>query len=356
MFKETKPSLLLTYKNKSNMKYLFLFALLGLLTSCNSEEQKEQQTEQQPAPQTLGSIEKADPALDAIVSADAKAEIIAEGFDWSEGPLWIEKTKTLLFSDVPKNTIYKWTEGKGKEVYLTPSGYTDTVKRGGETGSNGLLLDNNGNLVLCQHGNRQMARMNSPVDDPKPEFVTIAGKYKGKRFSSPNDGVYSSSGELYFTDPPYGLDKPSSKETPVNGVYKVKKNGEVILLVDSITRPNGIALFPGEKRLLVASSDGSKPNWYVFDVEAEGVKNGRIFYSAAGRDTSWKGLPDGFKIDKNGNVYASGPGGIYFFNSEGKVLGKLKLADPASNVALSPDEKTLYITNDMYVLRLKMRE
>jgi gluconolactonase len=342
------------------MKYLFAIVFLAITFSCGNEKQKTEEptAEQPPAAKMLGSVEKADAALDAIISPDARAEVIAEGFEWSEGALWLEKTNTLIWSDVPTNTIYKWTAEKGKEVYLTPSGYTDTAKRGGEMGSNGLTLDNEGNLILCQHGNRQIAKMNSPVNDPKPVFITLAGNYKGKRFSSPNDAVVSSTGEIYFTDPPYGLAKPEDKELPNNGVYKIKKNGEVVLLVDSISRPNGIALFPGEKRLLVASSDGDKPNWYVYELSegGGGVKNGRLFYSAEGLDKSIKGLPDGLKIDKNGNVFATGPGGIWIFNNEGKVLGKIKLDESTSNCALSPDEKTLYITNDMNVLRIKMRD
>lgn len=309
----------------------------------------------------MGTIERLDPALDKLIAADAKAEIIAEGFDWSEGPLWIEKHQMLLFSDVPKNMIYKWTAEKGKEVYLTPSGFSGTVTKSKEPGSNGLLLDADGNLVLCQHGNRQMARMNAPLDKPVSKFITLADNYLGKRFSSPNDAVYSSAGELFFTDPPYGLpmqnDNDPSKEISFNGVYKVNKNREVILLTDSITRPNGIAFLPGEKQLIVANSDPAKPNWFIYDIGDDGsLQNGKIFYSAAGYDRSLKGLPDGFKVDKNGNVFASGPGGIYFFNSTGKLLGKLKLPEASSNCALSPDEKTLYITNDMYVLRLKMRD
>ena len=309
----------------------------------------------------MGTIERNDPLLDAILSPAAKAEIIAEGFEWSEGPLWIEKYKMLLFSDVPANTVYKWTEEKGKEVYLTPSGYTDTAKRGGEMGSNGLTTDNEGNLVLCQHGNRQMARMDAPLDKPVAKFISIANLYNGKRFSSPNDAVYNSKGDLFFTDPPYGLetqgDNDPKKELPHNGVYKVKKNGEVILLVDSITRPNGIAFFPGEKKIMVANSDPAKPYWYIYDVsENDSLINGKTFYDpsvAMVKDV--KGLPDGFKIDKNGNVFATGPGGVWIFNNEGKLLGKIKLIESASNCALSSDEKTLYITNDMYVLRLKMR-
>jgi len=307
---------------------------------------------------TIGIVERYDSSLDTIVSKDAKAEIIAEGFDWSEGALWIEKYKMLLFSDVPTNTVYKWTEAKGKEIYLKPSGYTGTIQRGGEMGSNGLLLDNNGNLVLCQHGDRRMARMDAPLDNPQPKFIPLATNYKGKRFSSPNDAIMSTEGELFFTDPPYGLttqsDNDPAKEIPWNGVYKVKKNGEVILLVDSITRPNGIALFPGEKKLLVASSDPQKPNWYIFDVDGDKLTNGKIFYHA-GSEKGMNGLPDGFKIDRQGNVFATGPGGVHIFNKDGKLLGKLRVDDSTSNCSLSADEKTLYITNDMYVLRFKMR-
>ena len=152
-------------------------------------------------------------------------------------------------------------------MYLTPSGYTDSVKRGGEVGSNGLILDKDGNLVMCQHGDRRMARMDAPLDKPAPKFITLADKYNGKRFNSPNDAVYNSAGELFFTDPPYGLESQSDndpkKEIPFNGVYKVKTNGEVILLVDSITRPNGRAFLPGGKKLIIACSDPAKPNWYI---------------------------------------------------------------------------------------------
>jgi len=226
-------------------------------------------------------------------------------------------------------------------------------------GSNGLLLDKDGHLVLCQHGDRRMARMNAPLDKPQPNFVTLADKYDGKRLSSPNDATYDSKGELFFTDPPYGLPKQSDddpgKETAWNGVYKVKNNGEVILLTDSLTRPNGLAFFPGEKKLLIANSDPQKPNWYIFDVEGDKLSNGKIFYHAVSQN-GMKGLPDGLKIDKEGNVFATGPGGIHIFNKDGKLLGRLRLDEATSNCSLSGDQKTLYITNDMYVLRFKMRD
>ncbi len=337
---------------KKISSYLFLFFIIA----CNYNQQTKKADMNY---KTTGTIERLDPSLDSIIDPTAQAEIIAEGFEWSEGPLWIEDHKMLLFSDVPRDTIYKWTEEKGKEVYLTPSGYSGTTIRGGEMGSNGLLLDKDGNLVLCQHGNRQMAKMDAPLDKPVPAYISIANLYDGHKFNSPNDAVYNSAGELFFTDPPYGLEKnmdDPKKEIPFQGVYKVKTNGDVVLVTDSITRPNGIAFMPGEKTLIVANSDPEKPNWYAFDTSDNGeFTNARIFYSAAGHDKADKGSPDGFKIDRNGNVFATGPGGVWIFNKEGKILGKIKLDEASSNCALSPDEKTLYITNDMYVLRLKMR-
>lgn len=347
------------------MKYVFLAVTFFAAASCNnnSKEKKEEAVttaSKDTVGSFIGTFEKFDPSFDSIVNAEAKAEIIADGFEWSEGALWIEKDKMLLFSDVPMNTVYKWTAEKGKEVYLKPSGYTGTEpSKSKEPGSNGLTLDNNGNLVLCQHGNRQVAQMEAPLDKPVATFKTIADKYNGKKFSSPNDCVFNNAGELFFTDPPYGLpkqdDSDPGKEQPFNGVYKVKKDGTVIILTDSITRPNGIAFFPGQKKILVASSDPQKPNWYVWDVNGDKFTNGKIFFSAAGYDSTWHGLPDGCRIDSKGNVYATGPGGIYFFNSDGKKLGMLHLTNATSNCSLSADEKTLFVTNDMYVLRIKLR-
>ena len=339
------------------MKNLFIFSFFAIIAACNNNQENKERMNYK----SIGNIERFDAALDNIISANAKPEIIAEGFEWSEGPLWVEKHNMLLFSDVPMNTIYKWTEANGKEVYLKPSGYTGTEPSlCKEPGSNGLTFDNNGNLVLCQHGNRQMARMDAPLDKPEAKFTTLADKYNGKRFSSPNDAVYNSAGELFFTDPPYGLqtqdDTDAKKEIPFNGVYKLKANGEVMLLVDSITRPNGIALMPGDNKLIVACSDEARPNWYIFDVKGDSVTNGKIFYSASEEAKTMKGVPDGFKIDKNGNMFATGPGGVYIFNSEGKKLGLIRLHNATSNCALSPDEKTLYITNDMFVLRVKLRD
>jgi gluconolactonase len=331
-------------------KYLMLIAATALLFSCSTTKEA----------RTIGSIERTDNALNDIISQDATVEVLAEGYEWSEGPVWIEAQKMLLFSDVPKNIVYKWTEEKGAEVYLTPSGYTgSTPSQSREPGSNGLTLDKEGRLVLCQHGDRRVARMDGSFEMPSPSFITIADRYDGKRLNSPNDAVFKSNGDVYFTDPPYGLpqqEKDSTKETPFHGVYRATPLNYVSLLVDSLTRPNGIAFTPDEKTIIVANSDPGKAIWYAFDLGAnDSLTNARIFYDATENAKTESGLPDGLKIDKQGNVFASGPGGIWIFNSQGKVLGKIKIPAATANCALSDDQKTLYLTSDMYLLRVKMR-
>jgi gluconolactonase len=329
------------------MRHLLLISLLLAACSTKPKEVK-----------TTGSIERTDPALDEIIATDASIEILAEGYTWSEGPVWVEKENMLLFSDVPENIVYKWTEEKGAEIFLTPSGYTGTSSREGEEGSNGLTLNNEGQLVLCQHGDRRVALLNSDYKNPKPDFKTLAGDYNGKKFNSPNDVVFDKQGNFYFTDPPYGLVNQmtdSTKEIPFQGVYKVKPDGTVILLVDSLTRPNGIGLSPDDKTLYVANSDAPKAKWYSFELQGDSIASGKIFYSTDYVEGE-KGAPDGLKVSSNGTIFSTGPGGIWIFDPSAKVLGKIKLQESAANCALSADEKTLYITNDMYLLRVKMRK
>jgi gluconolactonase len=306
------------------------------------------------------SIERLDAAINVIIDKEAQVEVIGKGFEWAEGPLWLEREQTLLFSDVPKNTVYKWTEANGIEPYLTPSGYTDSLNREGEIGSNGLTLNAKRQLVLCQHGNRQVAVMTTPINGPKPIFTAIARLYQGKRFNSPNDLAYDAKGNLYFTDPPYGLEynmEDTSKELPFQGVYRVDTAGNVFLLTDSITRPNGIALTRDETRLMVANSDSMNAKWYIYDLKQDGtLRNGRVFYDATAARKKEKGNPDGLKIDMKGNVFASGPGGLWIFNKEGTVLGKIKVSKQISNCTFSSDEKVLYLTADDCLLRLTMRK
>jgi gluconolactonase len=273
-----------------------IFLLVVLFVACSKKEET-----------PLGSIERIDPALDALIDKDAKVEIIADGFEWSEGPLWLKDQNILIFSDVPKNIVYKWSEGKTAEPYLTPSGYTgDNSPYSDEEGSNGLFLTNDGKLVLCQHGDRKVSQMDAPLDAPTAKFVPLADNFQGKRLNSPNDGTFNSKGDLFFTDPPYGLPKnagDSIKEIPFQGVYRVSKS-QIALLTDSVTRPNGIAFFPGEKSLLVANSDPEKAVWYKFDLnDGDSVSAARVFYDATQHPENEKGLPDGLKIDKQGNVF-----------------------------------------------------
>jgi gluconolactonase len=198
--------------------------------------------------------------------------------------------------------------------------------------------------------------MDAPLDNPAPNFITLADRYEGKRFNSPNDAAYYN-GELYFTDPPYGLPKQDgdpAKEIPFQGVYKIKKDGTVVLLIDSLTRPNGIAFTPTGK-MIVANSDGQKARWYAYTLNDSTVSSGEIFYDATDLVPTEKGLPDGLKIDSKGNIFATGPGGVFIFNASGKLIGKIKLTNASANCALSADEKTLYVTNHMYVFRIKLK-
>lgn len=328
-----------------NFLQAWALALLLIATGCNRPYR------------TTGEIERYDLALDSIIDQDAVVEIIDKGFDWCEGPLWMDDRQVLIFSDVPQNKVYEWKEGRGTILYLNPSGYTGQVSRRGEMGSNGLLLDNEGRLVLCQHGDRRLARMDARLIAPNARYITIADKFNGKRFNSPNDAV-SYDGGFLFTDPPYGFeygpDDPA-RELPFQGVYLVKADGQVKLLADSLTRPNGIGLSPNKKFVVVANSDEHKARWYRYDFNGTGFTSGKVLFDATPQAGKAKGLPDGLKIDSRGTIFATGPGGVYIMDLEGKLLGKIKLEEAASNCALSGDGKTLFITNDMYLLRVVMR-
>ena len=313
----------------------------------------------QPPPSNDMRIERLDPALDRLIAPDAKIEVLAQGHDWTEGPLWIKQGRYLLFSDIPKNSIYRWKEGEGERLYLQPSGYTGKEPRGGETGSNGLLLDPQGRLVLCQHGDRRMARMDAPLSDPKPNFTPLAVRHQGKRFNSPNDAVFRSNGDLYFTDPAYGLEKQWEdplREIPFAGVYRRTAAGEISLLTSDMTRPNGLAFSPDEKRLYVAQSDEKAAIWRVFDVKPDGtIDNGRVLFDATSMVGARKGLPDGLKIDTDGNLWATGPGGVMVLSPEGKHLGTIMTGQATSNCAFGDDGRTLYMTADDYLMRVKVK-
>lgn len=304
---------------------------------------------------TLGTIERKDPRLDALIPQDAVVEKIAEGFDWSEGPVWDVKAGRLLFSDVPMNVVYQWTEKGGVKEYLKPSGYTGSVPRKGEPGSNGLTFSPEGNLVLMQHGDRRVSTLRRK--NGKDVFLGLAESYEGKKFNSPNDGTFDSKGNFFFTDPPYGLLKQNddpTKEIPFNGVYRVSAKGELTLLTKEVTYPNGIALSPDEKTLYVASSDFKKAIWMAYPLKEDGsVGPGRVFADATKDVGKVPGLPDGMKVDAKGNLFASGPGGILIFAPDGTHLGTLKTGQATANCNWGEDGTILYITADMYIGRIK---
>jgi gluconolactonase len=299
-------------------------------------------------------VVRLDRRFDKLVPLNVKIERIAGGHKWVEGPVWNRKERYLLFSDIPNNSIYKWQEGRGESLFLKPSGYTGKAPFGGlEPGSNGLAFDPAGRLVLAEHGDRRIARL-----EKNGRKTTLVDRYEGKRINSPNDLVFKSNGDLYFTDPPFGLPKSFDdprKELPFQGVYKFSKDGKLALLTKDIKAPNGIAFSPDEKKLYVSDVNYNRSAWLVYDVKDDGtVTNGRVFADAS----KWKKPPffgaDGFKLDKEGNLFGARPGGVSVFASDGTHLGSIETGTPTSNVAWGDDGSTLYVTAGTALYRIKL--
>ncbi|MEO8125921.1 MAG: SMP-30/gluconolactonase/LRE family protein [Bryobacteraceae bacterium] len=276
----------------------------------------------------VGSIVRLDPAFDSLVPTSAKIEKLLGGQEFTEGPMYMREG-FLLFSDIPRNAIYKWTADGTVTEFRKQSGYSGTdAPKGAFIGSNGLTLDKQGRLTICEHGNRRVTRLES-----NDAVTVMADKFEGKRLNSPNDAVYKSDGSLYFTDPPYGFPKEDDdpkKELKFNGVYRLQ-DGKLQLLTKELTRPNGLAFSPDEKYLYVANSDAKRKIWMRYEVEADGkIKNGKVFYDVTSQTAD--GLPDGMKVDTYGNLYATGPGGIWVISPEGKHLGTIKPPETPANL------------------------
>ncbi len=328
---------------------LATFLAVATMASCSAEESPNRSLPSEQFP-TIGSIERLDPRVDTVIPADAVLEVLAEGHEWTEGPVWVPALRAVLYSDIPNNAVYRWSEGGPASIWLQPSGYTGEVPRGGESGSIGLLLDAEGRLVLAQHGDRRVARLEAPWDAPEPNFATLAGDFQGRRFNSPNDVALRSNGDFYFTDPPYGLEQgvdDPAKELETHGVYRLATDRSVTLLVDDLSLPNGIAFSPNEDILYVANSDENQPVVMAYDVEPDGsLANGRVFFESWG---------DGLAVDQQGRVYVAGPGnGVLIINSNGEHLGSLNTTQRTSNCTFGDDGSTLYITSDMYLLRVRL--
>ncbi len=325
-------------------KSLLIFLSFFILSNCNTNSTKH-----------IGSIEVLDDNASHFISSSNKIEVLASGFSWSEGPVWSSKLNGVIFTDVPENKAYLWTEKNGLNIFLDPSGKTGYPKNSANGGANGLIINSAGDLIICQHGDRRIAKLKDWPSD-NPVFETIVDNYKGNTFNSPNDLAISKDGSIYFTDPPYGLpnqDLDSLKEINFNGVYKFKDN-KIKLLINNLTRPNGIALSKDEKLLYVANSDKNIPIINVYEISNDTLVNEKIFFDGSKLAKTKKGLFDGLKVHSSGTVFATGPGGVLIIDSNGKHLGTINPGSRVANCAFDEKEDFLYMTSDNNLTRIKI--
>ena len=323
-----------------------LLAAVAML-SCSSEEAPDPEVAS-PTFRTIGSIERIDPAIDAIVPAGAVLEVLAEGHEWTEGPVWVPAMQAVLYSDIPNNAIYRWSEAEGGSIWLQPSGYTGEVPRGGESGSNGLLLDGEGRLVLAMHGDRRIARMDAPLNAPEPNFETLVGDFEGRRFNSPNDVALGSNGDLYFTDPPYGIrgdyeGNRAEQEHPLS-VYRVDADGGIKRVTDDIDAPNGLCFSP-DYSLLYVSNTGAGQDIRVWDVDGDILRNGRTFAELVDPTTGSRTSADGIRCDVDGNVWAGARPGVQVVAPNGVTIGVIRLPEVCANVCFGGTKRNrLFMT------------
>jgi gluconolactonase len=306
---------------------------------------------------TIGHIKAFEDEFYELVPKDAVIEVLGSGFDWSEGPLWVpeEDGGYLIFSDIPRNSIMKWSQREGISLFMKPSGYTGLGAYSREPGSNGLAIDREGRIIFCEHGDRRVSRL-----EHNGGKKTLADSYEGKRFNSPNDAAVKSNGDIYFTDPPYGLPRQfrdDTRELDYCGVFRVSSEGKVTLLTKEMTAPNGIAFSPDEKTLYVAQSDSRSPIIKAFPVKIDGTLGyGKEFYNFLETVGKMPGGPDGLKVDRAGNVFATGPGGVYVITPGGKALGRIHTGQRTANCAWgNADGSMLYMTADSYLCRIRTK-
>jgi gluconolactonase len=326
-----------------------LVLLPALLAGCRSSAAAPAAT------RTVGRIERLDPRLDQLIAPGSLPEVVVDGNTWSEGPLWDPRENALLYSDVPRNAVYRWRPASGVTQFLMQSGYTDTVPfTGTEPGSNGLAFDREGRLLMCQHGDRRIVRL-----EPDGRRTVLADRYRGKRLNSPNDLVIGPAGDLYFTDPPFGLPggfNDPAKELPFQGVYRLTGSGELTALVTDLEAPNGIGFSPDGRTLYVSNAVHHRPIWMAYEVLPDGTLGaGRVFAEASRWVNEREGVPDGLKVDVHGNIFAAGPGGVHIFSPDGTRLGRIETGVKTGNVAWGDDGSTLYIAANHWILRLRTR-
>ena len=326
------------------MKKIMILLMAMVFGFCSIAQQK-----------NLGQIISLDPHFYDLIDRDARIEILADSFMWSEGPVWVKDSSYLLFSDIPRTTIFKWKDGAGISVFLKPSGYSGILPYSREPGSNGLIINNKGRLVACEHGDRRISVM--PLS--RGGKRTLADNFHGKRFNSPNDIIQKSNGDYYFTDPAYGLpnqEKDSLREMNIMGVYRLSGDGTVTLLIDNML-PNGLAFSPDEKILYVGQSDPQKAIVMAYPVRDDGtLGEGKLFFDATAMvKQGLKGAPDGMKVDRQGNLFTTGAGGILVISPSGKLLGRIDTTQQTANCNWGDDGSTLYITANNYLCRIRTK-
>jgi gluconolactonase len=291
-------------------------------------------------------------AMNSIASKETKIEKLADGFLFVEGPIW-HPDGYLLFSDIPANKIMKYLPGQGVSVYLENSGFVGSEDEITGQGSNGLTFDPSGNLIICQHGARQILKA-----DLAGNFTPLARQFGGKRLNSPNDVIVKSDGTIFFTDPPWGLSKGMNdpkKELNFQGVYMLK-NGSLVLIDNSLKMPNGIAFSPDEKYLYVTDSEGNSKLYYQYELAENGtVIEKKLFFDAS--DLKGDGGPDGIKVDSKGNCYFTGPGGVLVISPKGEHIGTISTPEIPANLGWGgKDGKTLFMTcrTGLYSIELKV--
>ena len=288
-----------------------------------------------------------------FVDVNAEFMVLGSGYQWSEGPSWDSKRRKLYFTDVPQNTAYSWDEINGIQIFLKPSG-ADVSEGFREPGANGLFMGNSGHLLICNHGTRSVESMD--IDSQKRTILT--SRFRQKPFNSPNDLVQGPGGKIYFTDPPYGLeglDESPLKELQINGVYVLAPNGNVRSLIRNLTRPNGIGLSPDSKTLYVAQSDPDAQHIYSLNLTDPKAEKTLFADLSLYAGDNLPGLPDGMTIDHQGNLFATGPGGVFIITPDGNVLGRIKTGKGSSNCTFGEDGSTLFITNHDRLVKLRTR-
>ena len=320
---------------------LRLFLITTILASCGKYEKVRPQVFQ-----TVGKIERLDKQLDDIISPNAVIEVLSTGHKWSEGPIWIKEEQKLVYTDVRNQKIFQWTEKDSVSLYLDMKD-TDPSR----PGPSALLVDKNNDLFILQYGHGQVVKMNSPLHKPTNDFSVFVDNYKGIRFNNTNDAAFHSNGNMIMSDPP-----PVAENRLNAAVYSITPNGEVQVVTDTLSSPNGIAFSPDERTIYIANADWTHAIWIAADVDEHGhISNGRLFFDATGNAPKEKGHPDGLKVNKKGIIFATGPGGVYILNPEGKHLGTILNNEFNTNCVLDDKEEALYITSGPKLMRVKLK-